>query len=119
MNLKDVMKADFRTKKGKDLVNDALIEIAPLSKYSSLKRVPLEKIERLLFKCQERYDVKLTLIYISGSANYESFVYSGGISDLKGNMIDTVHGIEIYELFAKSAIRIWSMIKNKEVKRRK
>lgn len=119
MGIKEIMRADFRTESGRETVNEALLKIAPLEKYAKYDRVPLEKIEKLLFKCQKKYDVRLTIVYISSSARDESFVYSGGISDLKGNMIDTVHGIEVYELFAKSAIKIWNMIKKKEVKRRK
>lgn len=119
MTVKEIINSDWREKIGKKKVYKALLEIKPLEKYSNLKRVPLEKIEKFLFMCQSKYDVQLSLIYVSNTARDDGFVYTGGISDGSGKILETVHGIELYEVIAKGAIKIWSMIKKGEAKKRK
>lgn len=119
MTVKEYLNSDWREKSGKKKVYDALLKIKPLEKYSNYKRVPLDKIEKFLFICQSKYDIQMSLIYVSGTARDEGFVYTGGISNKEGKMLETVHGIELYEVVAKGAIRIWDMIKKGEVKKRK
>lgn len=119
MNIETLLSIDYRAESSKKFLQKTLLKIKPLEKYSNYDKVPLEKIEKLLFKLQQKYDVNIALIYTSGKANNDFFVYSGGISkDSANKIICAVHAVEIYELFAKMLIKVWDMKKKGELKKR-
>lgn len=119
MKADKVILVDYRTEIGKEKVQEALLKIKPLSKYDNEEKVPLEKIEKLLFQIQKKYKAGMAIICVSGKANDESLVYTGGIADDEGKVICAIHGIEVYELLAKTAIKLWDLKQEGKIERRK
>lgn len=113
MTLDDIMNLNYKNKKEKEKLNNALKKIKP---FRNLEDISLEYLEKFIKKAVYKYDIILQ--YISVSRINGELMYTLSTKNEKGEWLGTIYAISIYELFAKLSIKLYSMIKNEEVKKR-
>lgn len=117
MTTDDLLNVDYR--ENKVIIQKALLKIKPLSKYSEEEQIPLSAIEKLIHLMCKKYKVWIRGISFDPTSNDDYDVLRCEIineNDL--SLIRYIYGICIYEIMAKSAILVWSEIKNKNLNRR-
>lgn len=114
MHLEDIMNLNFEDDKSYEIMQKVLKKIKAFSKY---EEVSLEQLEKFATKIVYKYDVSFQWIMISKNNN--NLLYSLSMKrDSNGDWLGTVYGISLYELFAKLNVKLYSMVKNEEVKKR-
>lgn len=114
MKLEDIMNLNFEDDKSYEIMQKVLKKIKAFSKY---EEVSLEQLEKFATKIVYKYDVSLQWVMISKNNN--RLLYSLSMKrDSNGDWLGTVYGISLYELFAKLNVKLYSMVKNEEVKKR-
>ena len=118
MDIDKIVDADWRTASGREFVTDTLSKIKPLSKYAvDGKQIPLVKVERLIWAIVEKYKVDVVWVFVShDDAGMRYTISIRG--DQPGVTYKIVHGITLYEVFSKSAIIMWHLVKKKIAKER-
>lgn len=118
MKTSEILDLDFRKQESKEIINKALCKVKPLAKYLDGERVPLEAIEKVLGVMIRKYNI--TIMYITPTyipTNKEN-LYSISFRERVGTKwLGNVYGCCIYEVMAKSVIKVYSMIKNNEVQK--
>ena len=113
MTLDEIMNLSCKDDEGKVKLNKALRKIKTFRDY---EEISLEQLEKFVKKVVYKYDV--TLQYITISRMDGRLIYTLSTKNDKGEWLGTVYAISMYELFAKLSIKLYSMIKNEEVKKR-
>ena len=121
MNTYDLLKLDCRKYENKCLIQRALKSIKPFSKTDEREEIPIDKIERFLSLCFEKYDIYFR--YITCSYDRKSYDVIGYYNceveinvEGKVKQMESIHASSIYELFCKIAIYVYSWIKKGSVK---
>lgn len=118
MKTDQILNLDYREEEAKEIIQKVLRKIKPLSKYSDEDVIPLEAIEKLIRVLSQKYEIAPQWLMIS---LHESAVniYSIGVKTTTDHKwLGTIYGMQLYEIFAKLAIKMYSEIKqgNIEVK---
>lgn len=116
MTTKDILELDFRDDKSYMIMQKVLKKIDPLANIEG--KVPIEKLEKLLFLFQRRYCIEFNWIFVSHED--EQPVYTISMRNTYTDVgMGYVHGITLYEVVSKAVVAIWSHIKAKRLKKRK
>lgn len=117
MKTEDILNLDYRDEKSKEIIQKALKKIKPLSKFE--KDVPLEMIEKLVGKLTRKYNVQMQYI-IPVCMEDGRDIFSGSLkkADKSGEWLGNVYGYGLYELMAKTAIKMYALTKSGEIKER-
>lgn len=116
MTVQEMLDIDYREDKGKKDIQIALRKLKPFSKYSLGKELPLELLEKYLRLVRAKYDIMFNYIVmntIDGDDSQYSLTYAKN-----REVVGTIHGICIYELFAKMVLLSHTSIKNGVFKKR-
>lgn len=117
MTTKEIMELDFRESESHKIMQKALRKIEPLAKCDG-EKVPIEKVEKLLFMLQKRYYVETRGVL--ASCTEDQPLYTITVNDVYDNkIIGNVYGITLYEVMSKAVVLIWSNIKGQAIKKRK
>ena len=117
MKTKDLLELDFRKSESEKIMQSALRRVQPLSKLPE-GRIPLGKLERLLFLFQVKYEVEVSNMTLSYSEDQPIYcLKSKGVLSDQAN--HAVYGITLYEVFSKAIVAIWSDIKSGKINKRK
>lgn len=113
MKIEEILNLDCRDKKNAEALQAMLKKIKPLSKHEG--KVPIESLEKLVFVLSSKYDVTPQYVFVDIYANGSSLVYSCNVLS-KGDreLLGTVYGATLYELFAKLALKMFSEVKGKK-----
>jgi hypothetical protein len=118
MTTEKILNLDYRKEETKEIIQKVLRKIKPLSKYSDECDIPLEAIEKLIRVLFQKYEITpqwMTMSLHESAVN----VYSIGVkTTTEHKWLGTVYGMCLYEVFAKLAIKMYSEIKQGNVKSR-
>ena len=119
MKVEDILAIDCTKEEGKETLNKALYNIKQFAEYKeSGKQVPLAKLEKLIDKICRKYYLATQYMWFSRLKENVTW-YSVSIKkDDDGEWLGAVYGVSIYELFAKVAIFLYSLIHSGKVKER-
>lgn len=119
MTTNEVMNLDCTEKKNQEIIQRVLRQIKPLSKYSDEEDIPFDAIEKAITVMCKKYIMKVNYIVPDMLANDEHTIWRVWlINDSNLKTIEMVYGISLYEVFAKTAIRLYAEVK-KGIKMRK
>lgn len=98
-------------KENEERLQKLLKEIKPLQKYADYDKIPFEKIEKTVKMMCIKYCFSLQYLMFEKKENGDYNYYMSVKRDDTHQWIDSVHGITIYEVFAKMAIIMWRYAK--------
>lgn len=114
MTTQEILNLDYES--NKKTIQKVLRKIPPLAKYEMDEEVPFDMLEKLVGKYVRKYAVMLSNIYptyIEG----ERDIYCGLLNNtVNNNLICYIHASSLYELYAKTSIKIYSLVKSKNIK---
>ena len=116
MKTNDILELDCRDNKNKQKIQKVLKLIKPFSKYSDEEFIELKYIEKAIYNIIKRYKVDICSIITDCESNDESIIYKIVIQYL--GIYKVIYGLGIYELYAKTLIFMYSLIKSDKVDRR-
>lgn len=111
MKVDDIINLDYRKEESKSKIQIELKKLKPFEKIKG--DVSIVNLEKFISKAMTKYDVILQ--YISVSRTNGKLLYSASIKNSKGDWLGTIYGIMIEEVYAKLCIKIFDMIKKKEI----
>lgn len=121
MKLKEALISDVRKEGVWEELHNLLCKIPPLKKYSSDNRVPIEKLEKLMWLFDEKYGVRMQYIMLipqkslRGNHKVDEYFYSCSIKNKHDqSWVGTVHGQTIYECYVKMVLLSYGHIKSKQ-----
>ncbi len=112
MTTKEVMNLDCRKEENKEIIQKVLRQIKPLSKYSDECDIPFEAIEKAIVVMSKKYNMSVRDFMPDVWSNEEHTIWRAWlINETNLKTIDMVYGITLYEVFAKTAIRLYAEVK--------
>ena len=112
MTTKEIINLDYREKKNQEIIQRVLRQIKPLSKYSDECEIPLSAIEKAITIMCKKYSVRIKDIIPNTRANNDSILWKATLmNEINLKIFDEIYGICLYEVFAKTAIRLYAEIK--------
>lgn len=118
MTTKEVMNLDCREEENKEIIQKVLRQIKPLSKYSDECEIPFEAIEKAIVVMSKKYNMMVREFMPDVWSNETHTIWRAIlINENNLKTIDTIYGISLYEVFAKTAIRLYAEVKKGMSKR--
>jgi len=119
MTTDDILNLDYRLEANKIKLKKALCRIKPLSKYEDEEEIPLEKLEKLIGMFSRKYKIMIQYINMTCIKNNEEnlFLVSLKTTDKENKWLGSIYGCCLYELFAKTAIKMYVLIKSGEIEK--
>lgn len=112
MTTKEVMNLDYRKEENKEIIQKVLRQIKPLSKYSDEYEIPFEAIEKAIVVMSKKYNMRVREFMPDVWSNKDHTIWRAIlINETNYKTIDMVYGITLYEVFAKTAIRLYAEVK--------
>lgn len=112
MTTNEIINLDYRKKKNQEIIQKVLRQIKPLSKYSDECDIPFSAIEKAITVMCKKYCMKVNQLTPDMWANDENTIWKAWlINDTNFKTIDTVYGLSLYEVFAKTVIRLYAEVK--------
>lgn len=111
MKTNDILELDFLNDRDRSerVMSKALHTIKPFTKYEG--KVPMEALEQLVFLMQKKYRVAVFWVLMSHEDDMPiytmTFRHGSEIGDMS-YIVGTVHGITLYEVFAKACVLLWA-----------
>ena len=112
MTTKEVMNLDYRKEENKKIIQKVLRQIKPLSRYSDECEIPFEAIEKAITVMSKKYMMSVHSLAPDMWSNENHTIWRAWLlNDKNLKTIDMVYGITLYEVFAKTAIRLYAEVK--------
>ena len=112
MTTKEVMNLDYREEENQEIIQKVLRQIKPLSRYSDECEIPFEAIEKAIVVMTKKYNMRVREFMPDVWSNKDHVIWRATlINERNYKTIDTVFGISLYEVFAKTAIRLYAEVK--------
>ncbi len=112
MTTKQIINLDYREKENQIIIQKVLRQIKPLSKYSDECDIPFSALEKAITVMCKKYMMRVNQLVPDVWANDEHTIWRAWlINDTNLSTIDMVYGISLYEVFAKTAIRLYAEVK--------
>lgn len=112
MTTKEIINLDYRKEENKEIIQKVLKQIKPLSKYSDESEIPFSALEKAITVMCKKYCMRINQLVPDVWANDKHTIWRAWlINDTNLKTIDTVYGVTLYEVFAKSAIRLYAEVK--------
>lgn len=110
MTTNDILDLDYRQKESKKIIQKCLCRIKPFAKYSD-EKIPIEMLEKYICKVSIKYEVYPQYI-IPTYIEHEIMQYSMSLrrTDTK-EWLGSIYACCIYELMAKTCIKLYSDVK--------
>lgn len=118
MKTNEILELDYREKENKQIIQKALLNIKPLSKFSDETEVPFDSLEKLLHMICSKYKVWIRYITQDPRASDDGDIWRSEIIYEDNLHSQKVYGICMYELFAKLVIFLWSEKKRERLIKR-
>lgn len=112
MTTKEIINLDYREKENQETIQKVLRQIKPLSRYSDEYEIPFSALEKAITVMCKKYMMRVNQLVPDVWANNEHTIWRAWlINDTNLKTIDMVYGISLYEVFAKTAIRLYAEVK--------
>lgn len=112
MTTNEVMNLDCREEKNQKIIQKVLRQIKPLSKYSDECDIPIEAVEKAISVMCKKYLIGVRDLTPDVLSNSEHTIWRAWIiNDTNFKTIEMVYGVSLYEVLAKTAIRLYTEIK--------
>lgn len=112
MTTKQIINLDCREKENQKIIQKVLRQIKPLSRYSDEHDIPFNAIEKAITIMCKKYCMRIRDFTPDVWANNEHTIWRATlINETNLKTIDMVYGVSLYEVFAKSAIRLYAEVK--------
>lgn len=113
MRTEDILNLDCRKEENKSIIQRVLRQIKPLSKCSDEYDIPLTTLEKAISVMCKKYCMMIKDFVPDTLANNQYIIWRAIIvNDTNLHIIDIVYGVSLYEVIAKTVIRLYSEIKN-------
>lgn len=117
MKTEQILNLDFRKEENREIIQKVLRKIKPLSKYSDEEQIPLEAIEKLVRVLCQKYMITPQWMMMTYKAGIDN-IYSISVkTTTKHEWLGNVHGMCLYEVFAKLSIKMYSEIKSGRIEK--
>lgn len=111
MKTENIMNLDCREDENQEIIQRVLRQIKPLSKYPD-GDIPLSAIEKAIYVMCKKYCMRIRDFTPDVWSNKNNTIWRATIvNDITLEIIDLVYGLSIYEVFAKSAIRLYAEVR--------
>ena len=111
MKTNQIMNLDCRKEENKEIIQKALRQIKPLSKYKN-DFIPFSAIEKAILVMTKKYNMHIREFVLDTWSNSHNSIWRVVIiNDNDLSVIDVIYGVTLYEVFAKSAIRMYTEVK--------
>ena len=111
MTTNQVLQLDCREEENKKIIQKVLKQIKPLSKYSEEEEIPFWAIEKAITVMSKKYNVRVRDFSPDIWANKNETIWRGVVINDTDLTTICVYGITLYEVFAKVAIQMYSMVR--------
>ncbi len=113
MTTKQVINLDYREKKNQEIIQKVLRQIKPLSKFSDEEDIPFSALEKVIAVICKKYMMFIREFTPDMWVNDKYTLWRATIiNETNLKTIDQVYGISLYEVFAKTAIRLYAEVKS-------
>lgn len=113
--MNQVLNLDYREEENKEVIQSYLKKIKPLAKCDG--KVPLTKIERVITVLSKKYNMRVRDFVPDVWSNESEIIWKAVLIDDRNlNQVGVIYGLSLYEVFAKTAIYMYS-IKDKVLTR--
>lgn len=104
----EIIQLDCRQRQNVEIIQSELVKIKPLAKYQG-EKVPIEELEKLVSVLSNKYNVHLVYISVDTWSNENLIIWRSSV--LNDNVFKPIiiYGASIYEVFAKSALYMYSI----------
>lgn len=112
MTTKEIINLDCREEENQKIIQKVLKQIKPLSRYSDECEIPFSAIEKAITVMCKKYMMRVNDLVPDMWANDKHTIWRAWlINDTNLKTIDMVYGITLYDVFAKTAIRLYAEVK--------
>lgn len=112
MTTNQIINLDCREEENKEIIQKVLRQIKPLSRYSDECDIPFEALEKAITVMCKKYCMRIRDFVPDVWANKNHTIWRATlVNETNLKTIDMVYGITLYEVFAKSAIRLYAEVK--------
>lgn len=112
MTTKQVINLDYRKEENQEIIQRVLRQIKPLSRYSDEEDIPFSALEKAITVMCKKYMMRVNQITPDMWSNNKHTIWRVWlINDTNLKTIETIYGISLYEVFAKTAIRLYAEVK--------
>ena len=112
MKTNDIINLDCRKEENQEIIQKVLRQIKPLSKYSGECDIPLSAVEKVITVMCKKYCLRIKEFVSDIWSNNDYTIWRVVlINETNNKVIDTIYGVSLYEVFAKSAIRLYAEVK--------
>lgn len=113
MTTKQILQLDCRNVANQKVIQKVLRQIKPLSRYSVEEKVPFEAIEKAVNVMSKNYPMRVREFSADPMSNRKDTIWQASLIDEKTlEEIGIAYGLSIYEVFAKTAILMYSKVKS-------
>lgn len=109
MRTSDIMNLDCRKEANRQVIQKVLLKIKPLTN-SGEDIVSLPLIEKLVTLMSKKYSMSIKEFYPDVHSNSSGTIWRATImNDTNFSTLANIHGLSLYEVFAKTAIYMYSV----------
>lgn len=119
MTMNEILNTNYRKEEGRQIIQRALRKIKPLSNYQEDECIPVEMIEKLIWKLSLKYNMRIASIMPDLWASDKGIIWAARVIN-EENLSDygkSIYGVSMYEVLAKTALFMYS--KRKEIRNAK
>ena len=111
MKVSEILELNLNDSSNIKILKTFLAEKLPFFKDIEPKKISVTDLERSLIKMCNKYPVRVSYIMLGQTgSNHQQFYYSAPII-VNNDVVRTIRGITIFEVFAKLNVFIYSYIK--------
>lgn len=111
MTTNQVLQLDCRKEENVKIIQKVLRQIKPLSKYSDEEEVPLWAIEKATTVMTKKYNMRIREFYPDVWSSKDNTIWRAIVTDERDLTTICIYGISLYEVFAKVAIQMYSLVR--------
>lgn len=116
MTVRQIIETDFRKEEGRKIIQKALKKIGKFAEYE--EDVPISEIERFIFAVTRKYQICVQYLFFPKKHKEVEYYCADIKRDDNDEWISAVYAVQIYEMFAKIAILMYSIVKKGEIPKR-
>ena len=110
MTMNQILNLDCREDGSDEVIQKYLKKIKPLSKYKATEDVPFCKVERVITVLSKKYNMRIREFVPDVWSNNEETIWRAVLIDDRNlNQAGVIFGLSLYEVFAKTAIYMYSV----------
>lgn len=110
MTMNQLLNLDCREEGNDEIIQKYLKKIKPLAKYKGIENVPLYKVEKVITVLSKKYNMRIREFVPDVWSNDEETIWRATLIDDRNlNQAGIIYGLSLYEVFAKTAIYMYSI----------